>query len=178
MDISADSLTTDAVPGSAYTAIADVTAEVAAGGAYTVGGIRTTSSGPAGWSLIVMTHDDSQPLRQLLIVAPNAFVTPVAPYSLIAAAPAPTSDVHLVVSAFGGTALTGDVVTLDGLAVAGAFHGAITSTPRLPELAFNNGVDLLDVSAADVGSGSGALTISSSDDSVLVAAVGLAVDIV
>jgi hypothetical protein len=171
IDVSADDLLSDYSPTytspTAYTAYADVTQFVTTEGTYAVSALRTSVTGYGGWSLIVLTHDETQPLRSLMIATPLAHVTPSAPYSLLLDGVATaTSDVHLVASAFEGTSGLLGSLSLNGLQLTDPFRGLLAP-----------GVDLVDVTAADIGAGSGTLAVSTTNDAFMLAGIGLAIDL-
>jgi hypothetical protein len=57
------------------------------------------------------------------------------------------------------------------------FHGATADVPRNPQLAFNYRVDLLDTTADNVAAGAVTLDFAATDDRVMIAAVGIALDV-
>jgi RNA polymerase sigma factor (sigma-70 family) len=70
--------------GSRYTATADVTQLVRASGEYQVADIQAATGidSFAGWSLIVVTHDPTAPMRLLTVVAPDASIDDTQGYEL------------------------------------------------------------------------------------------------
>jgi hypothetical protein len=89
-----------------------------------------------------------------------------------------------VVSAFeGDEKLLGDTLKLNGVdlgAVSDAFHGAIAGVARSPQLDRNYRVDLFEafgVTGSGSVGGAPALEFASTDDPVMVAAVGIALDL-
>ncbi|HEY7627609.1 MAG TPA: zf-HC2 domain-containing protein, partial [Ilumatobacteraceae bacterium] len=129
-----------------YVAYADVTDVVTSSGTYGVTALQTQTGLDTygGWSLVVLTHDDAKPLRSLLIAMPFAYVTDAAPYDLdLSGIVTPTSDAHVIASAFEGTSGMLGGLNLNGFSVSNPFGGLISSA-----------VDLLDVTAVDVGGGS------------------------
>lgn len=171
VDVSADQIlgnySTNYSPAQTYVASADVTSLVTGSGTYGVGNVRTSLAAYGGWSLIVMTHDDTQPLRSLMIATPLAYVDGDPPYAIdLGGAVVPTSDVHLVVSAFEGTSSLQSGVSLNGFTLADPFAGLLSS-----------GVDVVDATAVDVGAGTGTVTVSAINQALMLAAVGVAVDL-
>ncbi|HSB85556.1 MAG TPA: hypothetical protein VLD86_04570, partial [Ilumatobacteraceae bacterium] len=148
-------------------AFADVTSSVTAGGTYDVSNLKTSPTGYGGWSLIVLTHDDTQPLRSLSITTPLAYVTTADPYSLdLGGVVTSTSDAHVIASAFEGSSSVLGGLSLNGFSLTDPFGGSISP-----------GVDLLDVTAVDVGTGSGTLDVTTINAPIMLAGVGLAVDL-
>lgn len=169
-----------------YVASADVTSLVAAGGTYTVANVQATSdsSSYGGWSLLVVTHDAAQPERMLLLTTPSALVTPKAGFAVTVpgTAGAATRDAHVVVSAFEGD--RGPTLRTDtakfgvvDLAPAGDAFGGRIGGARNPQYDNNFGVDVLDVNAIDVGAADVALSVDTTVDNVMIASVGIALDL-
>jgi hypothetical protein len=157
--------------GDTYVAYADVTPMVSTAGAFTVAAVQTTAATFSGWSLVVITHDDAMPMRSLMIATPLAFVTKVAPFQSTVpnAASVDSADVHVVAPIFeGDLGIAGDTVVLNGTDFGGPdpFQGA-----------FGTGVDLLDRSRPDVGSGDLVVAFATTDDRFMVAAIGIALDL-
>ena len=176
----ADGVTADYSPEytDEYVAYKDVTAQLTAGGTYGVANLQTASTSYGGWSLTILTHDPTQPQRSLMIALPLSYVTTLTPSS-IAIGGSSSPAARVVVSAFEGDEnLVGDTVTLGGLDVGGVdpFRGAISGVPRNPALLSNYRVDLLDVTAANLAAGA-SLDFASTDDPVMIAAVGIALDL-
>ncbi len=67
-----------------YSALFDVSAIVTSSGKYTVADIQAASTGGsfAGWSLVIVTHNDADPLRLLAVVTPNSTMSPLNDYDL------------------------------------------------------------------------------------------------
>jgi RNA polymerase sigma factor (sigma-70 family) len=171
-----------------YVASADVTSLVSVGGTYTVANVQATSGSTSygGWSLLVVTHDAAQPERMLLVTTPSTFVQPKTDtqpkQDLILTIPgtagAASRDAHLVASAFeGDRGPTGDSAKLgDAPALVNAFGGRIGSV-RNPSYENNFGVDVLDLSTTDVGAADLQFTVETADDRVMIAALGIALDL-
>jgi len=185
--IAADSFVDRDTPGytGAYLAFADVTAQVTTAGTYAVAGLQTNTfplvpipPTYGGWSLLVITHDSTQPQRSLMITVPATYVGNTTPYSLIPGGSiSGTADAHVIALAFQATSsLLGSALHFNGFELTDPFHSAIASVPRSPQLADNFGVDLLDVTAVDVGAGSGMLDFASTNQ-LLLGAVALAIDL-
>ncbi len=163
-----------------FVAFKDVTAEVTTSGSYGVANLQTLLTSYGGWSLIVVTHDPTQPERSLMIAVPLSYVTDATPSSLVVAGSSVSSAAHVVVSAFeGDEKLLGDTLKFGGfdLGAADAFHGAISGASRNPQLDRNRRVDVLDTIAANSGTGTATLDFATTDDQVLIAAVGVALDL-
>jgi hypothetical protein len=180
VNVVADTIRTDYSPEykDEFVAYKDVTTLVTAGGTYGVANLRTSLLSYGGWSLIVLTHDSTQPERSLTIAIPLSYVTNQTPTSLaLAASSSTTAAAHVVVSAFeGDEKLLGDTLKLNGIdlgSVGDAFHGAIAGASRNPQIDRNYRVDLFDA----VGVGGPSLDIASADDPVMIAAVGIALDL-
>ncbi len=182
VDVVADSTQTGYSGGyaNAYVAYKDVTTQVAAIGTYGLANLQTSPSSYGGWSLIVVTHDAAQPERSLMIAVPLTYVTDGVPFEAALAGPSTPPVAHVIVSAFEGDAqLLGDTLKLNGIDLVGVdpFHGAISGVPRNPELAFNRHVDLLDATAGNLGSGPATLDFATTNDPVMIAAMGIALDL-
>lgn len=165
----------------AFVAYQDVTAQITASGTYGVANLQTSLTSYGGWSLIVVVHDSTQPERSLMVAVPVGYVDRATPLKVTVpgASSAPTADLHLVVAAFEGDGqFAGDTVTVNGLDLgANPFRGAISGIPRNPELAVNYRVDVFDATVADVGAGDVTVAVATADDLVMVAAVGMALDL-
>ena len=172
--------------GGEYVASADVTSLVTAGGTYGVANVQATidTSSYAGWTLMIVTHDAAQPERMLLLTAPVAMVAGQSPLSLSipGTAGAASRDAHVIVGVFEGDRaqnLRGDTATLNGselVAGGNAFAGRIGGG-RSPQFDNNFGVDVLDVSRADIGDQDLTFEVKSSNDRVMVAGVAIALDL-
>jgi hypothetical protein len=163
-----------------FVAYKDVTALVTTGGTYGVANLQTSLLSYGGWSLIVLTHDSTQPERSLMIAIPLSYVTAQTPASLaLAASSAATAAAHVVVSAFeGDEKLLGDTLKLDGIdlgSVGDPFHGAIAGASRNPQLDRNYRVDLFE--AVGIAGVAPSLDFASTNDPVMIAAVGIALDL-
>ena len=90
-----------------------------------------------------------------------------------------TSTAHVVVSAFEGDQKLLGTLRLNGIDLGGLdpFHGAIAGVPRNPQLDLNYRVDVLDTTVADVAAGAVSLDFATTDDPVMIAAVGIALDV-
>ncbi|MDP9464667.1 MAG: sigma-70 family RNA polymerase sigma factor [Actinomycetota bacterium] len=161
----------------AYVAYMDVTGWMATAGTYGVANIQTSSYG--GWSLIIITHDDAQPERSLMFALPLSYVTKEAKITFPGASSSSTVDAHVVVSAFEGDEKIGGTAKLNAVDLAGpdAFSGRIVSVPRNPNFDINRQVDVLDVNATDIGAGDVTLAFATTEDAVMIAAVGIALDL-
>jgi hypothetical protein len=134
--------------------------------------------------LLVVTHDAAQPERMLLLTKPSVMVKAGAGLALAipGSAGVATRDAHVIISAFEGDrapSLTGDRVTLNGAdVVAGgnAFAGRIGGV-HSPQFDNNFGVDVLDATAVDVGTESLTLNVDTTNDRVVVAVIGIALDL-
>lgn len=187
VDVVADKVIPDYSPEykDEFVAYSDVTNLVRGSGTYGVGFMQSSLlsvSGYGGWSLIVITHDASLPERSLMIALPLTYVTDATPVSLpLAASSSATAATHVVVSAFeGDSGLLGDTLKLTGVdlgALGDAFHGAIAGVPRNPQLDGNNRVDLLDVVGVNGSAAAATLDFVAGKDPVMIAAVGIALDL-
>jgi hypothetical protein len=130
----------------------------------------------------VITHDNSLPERSLMIALPLSYVTDAVPLSLpLAASSSTTAATHVVVSAFEGDAgFFGDALKLTGIdlgMVGDPFHGAIAGVPRNPQFDGNNRVDLLDALGVNGSATAATLDFIAGKDPVMIAAVGIALDL-
>ncbi len=189
-DVVASKVTKNYDPGlfGEYVATADVTSLVTAGGRYAVANVQATvdSSSYGGWSLLVVTHDPTQPERMLLLTRPSTFVHPKTgtepkldlALTIPGTAGVATRDAHVVASAFeGDRGPTGDTAKFgDAVVLPDAFGGRIGGV-RTPSYENNFGVDVLDVTTTDVGVADVKFTVDTADDRVMIALVGIALDL-
>jgi RNA polymerase sigma factor (sigma-70 family) len=166
---------------SAYVASADVTGWIDSGGTYGIADLQTSIAlnGYGGWSLVVLTHDATQPLRSLMIAVPMSYVTSESPTTIGLAGSSIISTAHVVVSAFEGDQKLLGTLRLNGVDLGDVdpFRGAIAGVPRNPQLDLNYRVDVFDTTVADVAAGAVSLDVATTDDPVMIAAVGIALDV-
>ncbi len=192
-------------PSASYVTFADVTSLVAAGGngTYTVANVQAltgvTSGGlSAGWSLIVVYEDDTQPLRNLTVFA--GFVTIASgngPQSATAAGfvTPPTGGTTAqigVVALEGDRGITGDQMLLNNTALSDAlnpasnfFNSSITNlgsyvTAKSPNYTNQFGWDIKNVQSNNVlpnNATSALVTVNTNGDSYQVAILTTAIDV-
>jgi hypothetical protein len=114
-----------------YTALADVSELVrnSGSGTYQVDNIQAASdiASFGGWSLVVMTHNDADPLRLLAVIAPNATFEPGTAYSATMALPATSGDraVSVAVAAFeGDSGISPETFAVNSVAMSNAINPA------------------------------------------------------
>jgi RNA polymerase sigma factor (sigma-70 family) len=152
---------------SEYTASVDITGWINDVGTYGVEDLQTRLSSYGGWSLVVLAHDDTQPLRSLMIALPMSFVTSNNPASISLSGSSMTSTAHVIVSAFEGDKNFLGSVQLNGIDLGGnPFNGGIGA-----------GVDLFDTTASNVAAGAVTLDFAAVKQPVMIAAVGIALDV-
>jgi RNA polymerase sigma factor (sigma-70 family) len=169
LDIVADQVATGYSAGykSAYTAYVDITGWISSSGVYGVADLQTSLASYGGWSLIVLAHDDTQPLRSLMIALPMSYVTSDAPASISLSGSSMTSMAHVIVSAFEGDKNFLGSLQLNGIDLGiNPFHGGIAG-----------GVDLFDTTASNVAAGAVTLDFTAVKQPVTIAAVGIALDV-
>uniref|UniRef100_A0A832I359 DUF11 domain-containing protein n=1 Tax=Eiseniibacteriota bacterium TaxID=2212470 RepID=A0A832I359_UNCEI len=174
--------------GTAYSGYADVTAQVRAGGngVYTVADVRSTTGSNrfAGWALVVVHRDPTQPPRNLVVFDGYAHVAPGATVTMGVAGfltpPSGAVNTRLgVVAGEGDRGLTGDAFRLNGTALSDAvnpatnfFNSTVSGlgahvTSKTPHYVNQLGWDVDLVSASGVlanGATSATIALSSSGD--------------
>jgi len=171
-----------------YIAYADVTDLVvqAGSGSYLVGNVQSVELGgsSAGWSLVVVTHDERKPLRELVVLSPfdliNGQVTAQSIIPSAAVSRAPTKLQLLTFDADRGSA--GDMLTINGLTLGDGdgdlFSGVIMDSDRTPDHLDNFGTGISEYRfELNAPSELVAIETASSDDELHIGVISLVIDL-
>ena len=175
--------------GTRYSALQDVTQIVGQGGAgvYQVANVQAApgSGSFGGWSMIVVTHDETEPIRAIAVVAPAANVAPTSPFDTTIRVPILNSTRAITVAAVGfegesgykpdAFSLNGDQLVNEANPTNNQFNSSVSGAVNPTDVnAFGVDVDIFDTSITGPGVN---LKATSANEAFHLAAIAVAVDL-